>query len=256
MTEKSTVRSVTYDLLRSLGLTTVFGNPGSTEETFLQEFPDDFSYVLALQEASAIAMADAFAQVTRRPALVNLHSSAGVGNAMGNLVAAYHGNTPLIVTAGQQQRELMIGEPYLGNREATTMPKPWVKWSYEPYRAEDVPEAFMRAYAMALQPPAGPVFLSVPLDDWNQPLAGPARVRTVSTGWPRTPSACGCSPTASPPAAVPRWSSDPRWTALAGGTRPSPWRRSCAPPSTEPRWWTGPPSRRTIPCSAGRWGCR
>ena len=132
MTEKSTVRSVTYDLLRSLGLTTVFGNPGSTEETFLQEFPDDFSYVLALQEASAIAMADAFAQVTRRPALVNLHSSAGLGNAMGNLVAAYHGNTPLIVTSGQQHRELMIGEPYLGNREATTMPKPWVKWSYEP----------------------------------------------------------------------------------------------------------------------------
>ncbi|MGB6581303.1 MAG: thiamine pyrophosphate-binding protein, partial [Streptosporangiaceae bacterium] len=171
---------MTYDLLRSLGLTTVFGNPGSTEETFLQEFPEDFSYVLALQEASAIAMADAFAQVTRRPALVNLHSSAGVGNAMGNLVAAYHGNTPLIVTAGQQHRELMIGEPYLGNREATTMPKPWVKWSYEPYRAQDVPEAFMRAYAMALQPPAGPVFLSIPLDDWNQPLDGPARVRTVS----------------------------------------------------------------------------
>ena len=180
MTEQSTVRTVTYDLLRSLGMTTIFGNPGSTEETFLQEFPGDFRYVLALQEASAIAMADAFAQVTRRPALVNLHSSAGVGNAMGNLVAAWHGNTPLIVTAGQQQRELMIGEPYLGNREATTMPKPWVKWSYEPYRAQDVPEAFMRAYAMALQPQAGPVFLSIPLDDWNQPQAGPARVRTVS----------------------------------------------------------------------------
>jgi len=84
VTEKSTVRSVTYDLLRSLGLTTVFGNPGSTEQTFLQEFPDDFRYVLALQEASAIAMADAFAQVTMRPALVNLHSSAGLGNAMGS----------------------------------------------------------------------------------------------------------------------------------------------------------------------------
>ncbi len=180
MTEKSTVRSVTYELLRSLRLTTVFGNPGSTEETFLQEFPDDFSYVLALQEASVIAMADAFAQVTRRPALVNLHSSAGLGNAMGNLVAAYHGNTPLIVTAGQQHRALLIGEPYLGNREATTMPKPWVKWSYEPARAQDVPEALMRAYAMALQPPAGPVFLSVPLDDWNQPPTGPARVRTAS----------------------------------------------------------------------------
>jgi benzoylformate decarboxylase len=179
MTE--TVRTVTYDLLRALGLTTVFGNPGSTEQTFLQEFPADFRYVLALQEASAIAMADAFAQVTRRPALVNLHSSAGVGNALGNLVAAYHGNTPLIVTSGQQHRELMIGEPYLGNREATTFPKPWVKWSYEPARAQDVPEAFMRAYAMAVQPPAGPVYLSIPLDDWNQLPEGPARVRTVST---------------------------------------------------------------------------
>jgi benzoylformate decarboxylase len=180
MTENSTVRTVTYELLRSLGLTTVFGNPGSTEETFLQEFPADFRYVLALQEASVIAMADAFAQVTGRPALVNLHSSAGVGNALGNLVAAYHGNTPLIVTSGQQHRELVIGEPYLGNREATTFPKPWVKWSYEPARAHDVPEAFMRAYAMAVQPPAGPVYLSIPLDDWNQPLDGPARVRTVS----------------------------------------------------------------------------
>jgi benzoylformate decarboxylase len=180
MTGEPTVRSVTFDLLRSLGLTTVFGNPGSTEQTFLQEFPADFTYVLALQEASAIAMADAFAQVTRRPAVVNLHSSAGLGNAMGNLVAAYHGNTPLIVTAGQQHRELVIGDPYLGNREATTMPKPWVKWSYEPARAQDVPEAFMRAHAMALQPPAGPVFLSVHMDDWKQPLAGPARIRTAS----------------------------------------------------------------------------
>jgi benzoylformate decarboxylase len=180
MSEKSTVRSVTFDLLRSLGLTTVFGNPGSTEQPFLQEFPADFTYVMALQEASVIAMADAFAQVTQRPALVNLHSSAGLGNALGNLVTAYHGNTPLIVTSGQQHRELVIGDPYLGNREAVTMPKPWVKWSYEPARAQDVPEAFMRAYAMALQPPAGPVYLSVHMDDWKQPMSGPARVRTVS----------------------------------------------------------------------------
>ncbi|MEU5029195.1 benzoylformate decarboxylase [Streptomyces milbemycinicus] len=172
---------MTYELLRSLGLTTVFGNPGSTEQPFLQEFPDDFAYVLALQEASVIAMADGFAQVTGRPALVNVHSSAGLGNALGNLVAAYHAGTPLIVTSGQQHRDLIIGDPYLGNREATTMPKPWVKWSYEPVRAADVPEAFMRAYAMALQPPAGPVYLSIPMDDWQRPLAGYTRVRTVST---------------------------------------------------------------------------
>ncbi|MDX3093123.1 benzoylformate decarboxylase [Streptomyces sp. ME19-03-3] len=187
MSERSTVHSVTYDLLRSLRLTTVFGNPGSTEETFLQNFPDDFTYVLALQEASVIAMADAYAQTTRRPALVNVHSSAGLGNSVGNLVAAYHGHTPLIVTAGQQHRELVIGEPYLGNREATTLPKPWVKWAYEPLRAEDVPEAFMRAYAAASQPPAGPVFLSIPLDDWNRPLAGPAVVRDVSTAYAPDP---------------------------------------------------------------------
>ncbi|MEU6609261.1 benzoylformate decarboxylase [Streptomyces shenzhenensis] len=180
MAQTSTVRSVTYDLLRALGLTTVFGNPGSTEQPFLQEFPDDFTYVMALQEASVIAMADAFAQVTRRPAVVNVHSSAGMGNAMGNLVTAYHGNTPLIVTSGQQHRGMLIGDPYLANREATTLPKPWVKWSYEPVRAEDVPDAFMRAYATALQPPAGPVHLSIPLDDWKQPLAGPARLRAVS----------------------------------------------------------------------------
>ncbi|ABW10866.1 thiamine pyrophosphate protein TPP binding domain protein [Parafrankia sp. EAN1pec] len=179
--EGSTVRTVTYDLLRSLGMTTVFGNPGSTEEPFLQKFPDDFTYVLGLQEASVIAMADGFAQTTRRPALVNVHSSAGLGNALGNLVAAYRGHTPLIVTSGQQHRELVIGEPYLGNRDATNLPRPWVKWAYEPARAEDVPEAFMRAYAVALQPPSGPVYLSIPLDDWSVPLEGPAVLRSVST---------------------------------------------------------------------------
>ena len=180
MRDEKTVHDVTYDLLRSLGVTTVFGNPGSTEQTFLQDFPDDFTYVLALQEASALAMADGFAQSTGKPALVNLHTAAGTGNAMGSLVAAYRANTPLIVTAGQQTREMSLCDPYLNNRDATEMPKPWVKWSYEPARAEDVPAAFMQAYAVAMQPPMGPVFLSIPLDDWQKPALGPAVVRTVS----------------------------------------------------------------------------
>ena len=89
-------------------------------------------------------------------------------------------NTPLIVTAGQQAREMVLCEPYLTNRDETLMPLPWVKWAYQPARAEDVPAAFMRAYAVALQPPAGPVFLSIPLDDWNKPALGPAVIRTVS----------------------------------------------------------------------------
>jgi benzoylformate decarboxylase len=178
--EQKTVHEVTYDLLRSLGLTTVFGNPGSTEQTFLKNFPDDFTYVLGLQEASVLAMADGFAQCTGKPALVNVHTSAGTGNAMGSLVAAYKGNVPLIVTAGQQTREMVLCEPYLANKDETLLPQPWVKWAYQPARAEDVPAAFMRAYAVALQPPAGPVFLSIPLDDWEKPALGPAVVRTVS----------------------------------------------------------------------------
>src|ERR1700752_2987579 len=119
MAEQKTIREVTYDLLRALELTTVFGNPGSTEETFLKNFPADFTYVLGLQEGSVMAMADGFAQSTGKPALVNVHTGAGTGNAMGNLIAAYRGNTPLIVTAGQQTREMVLCELYLTSIEGT-----------------------------------------------------------------------------------------------------------------------------------------
>jgi benzoylformate decarboxylase len=180
MADQKSVHEVTYDLLRSLGLTTVFGNPGSTEQTFLKNFPDDFTYVLGLQEASVLAMADGFAQSTGKPALVNVHTGAGTGNAMGSLVAAYKGNIPLIVTAGQQTREMVLCEPYLTNKDETLLPLPWVKWAYQPARAQDVPAAFMRAYTVALQPPAGPVYLSIPLDDWEKPALGPAVIRTAS----------------------------------------------------------------------------
>jgi benzoylformate decarboxylase len=100
---------------------------------------------------------------------------------MGNLLTAFQNRTPLIVTAGQQTREMLLYEPYLTNVEPTTLPRPWVKWAYEPARAQDVPGAFMRAIATALQPPAGPVFLSLPLDDWDKPCDAPAVVRTVAT---------------------------------------------------------------------------
>jgi benzoylformate decarboxylase len=113
-TEKSqTVWTATYDLLRSLKLTTVFGNPGSTEQPFLKNFPSDFQYILGLQEASVVAMADGFAQATRHPALVNLHTSAGTGNGMGNIMTAFLNKTPLIITAGQQTREMILCDPML-----------------------------------------------------------------------------------------------------------------------------------------------
>ena len=176
-----TVWQATYDLLRKLELTTVFGNPGSTEQPFLKNFPSDFDYILGLQEASAVAMADGFAQATGKPVLVNLHTNAGTGNGMGSIMTAFQNKTPLIITAGQQTREMIICDPLLTNRDETMLPKPYVKWAYEPKRAQDVPRAIMRAYALALQPPAGPVFVSIPLDDWDRTALGPADVRSVSS---------------------------------------------------------------------------
>ena len=175
------VRDVTFDLLRRLGLTVVVGNPGSTEETFLKNFPADFTYVLALQETSAVAIADGLSQGLGAPVLVNLHTSAGLGNAMGALLSASLNKTPLVVTAGQQTRAMLLAEPFLTNADATMLPRPLVKWSYEPARPQDVPGAFMRAYAMAVQPPAGPVFLSLPLDDWDQEMDDRDVYRTVAT---------------------------------------------------------------------------
>ena len=163
-----TVLSQTLDLLRRLGLTTIFGNPGSTEEPFLKNLPEDFTYVLGLQEASVLAMADGYAQATGKPALVNLHTVAGTGNAMGNLSNAWLNKTPLLITAGQQTREMLLLEPLLTNVDATTLPKPLVKWSYQPARPQDVPGSLLRAYATAFQPPQGPVYVSLPVDDWDQ----------------------------------------------------------------------------------------
>ena len=100
---------------------------------------------------------------------------------MGAIVTAFLNKTPLIITAGQQTREMLLIEPLLANIDATVLPRPWVKWSYEPARAEDVPAAFMRAYATALQPPAGPVFLSLPLDDWTKQIPEVDVFRTVAT---------------------------------------------------------------------------
>lgn len=175
-----TVRDVTFDLLRALDLTTIVGNPGSTEETFLKNFPQDFTYIMALQESSVVGIADGVSQGLKKPIIVNVHTGAGMGNAMGCILTAYLNKTPLIITAGQQTREMLLMEPFLTNVDGTNLPKPWVKWSYEPSRAEDVPGAFMRAYASAIQQPTGPVFLSLPLDDWDKEMPQGDYLRTVA----------------------------------------------------------------------------
>src|SRR5215217_2462477 len=174
----ATVREVTLDLLRELGMTTVFGNPGSTELPFLKDFPDDFTYVLALQEASVVGIAEGYAQGIGNASLVNVHTAPGLGNAMGALVTAYHNKTPLVVTAGQQDRRHIALEPLLtGN--LVNMAKPYVKRSHEPLRAEDVPGEVHRAYHTAMQNPRGPVFVSIPMNDWDAE-AEPFTAREIS----------------------------------------------------------------------------
>lgn len=174
-----TVKQATLDLLRSFGIRRVFGNPGSTELPFLSDWPDDIDYVLALQEASAVGMADGYAQATRNAGFVNLHSAAGVGNALGNIYTAHRNQTPLVITAGQQARSILPLQAFLYAERASEFPRPYVKYSVEPARPEDVPAAIARAYYTAMQAPCGPTFVSIPIDDWTH-AAAPIEARKVS----------------------------------------------------------------------------
>jgi benzoylformate decarboxylase len=174
-----TVKQATLDLLRAFGIRRVFGNPGSTELPFLSDWPDDIDYVLALQEASAIGMADGYAQATRNAGFVNLHSAAGLGNALGNIYTAHRNQTPLVITAGQQARSILPLQAFLYAERASEFPRPYVKFSVEPARAEDVPAAIARAYYTAMQPPCGPTFVSIPIDDWTHTTT-PIEARKVS----------------------------------------------------------------------------
>jgi benzoylformate decarboxylase len=185
-----TVRESVLNLLRSFGIDTIFGNPGSTELPMFRAFPNDFRYILGLQESVVVAMADGYAQRTRNAAIVNLHSAAGVGHALGNIFTAFRNATPLIITAGQQARSILPFDPFLFAQQAVEFPKPYVKWANEPARAADVPQALARAYHMAMQPPRGPVFLSIPVDDWDQ-IAAPVAARRVSRALRPDPEALG-----------------------------------------------------------------
>jgi benzoylformate decarboxylase len=163
----ATVREATFELFRAHGMTTIFGNPGSTELPMLADFPEDFSYVLGLQELVVVGMADGYAQASGRPTHVNLHTAPGVGNAVGGIFNAQANKSPLVITAGQQVRPQVTIEANLTNRDAVLGPQPYVKWSHEPPRAQDVPGAIARAIHHAALPPRGPAFVSIPMDDWD-----------------------------------------------------------------------------------------
>ncbi len=169
------------DLLKQEGVTVMFGNPGTTELPLMDAFAveHDIRYILGLQEAALMAMADGYAQASGNLAVLNLHVAPGLGNAMGMLYDAMKANSPVLVTAGQQDLEYLVTEPVLA-ADLPTLARPFVKWAAEVHRAEDLPRYVHRAVKTALAPPAGPVFLALPGDilknDADMDLLEPTRV--------------------------------------------------------------------------------
>jgi benzoylformate decarboxylase len=162
------------EILHRAGVRYLFGNPGSTELPLNDAVAADdrFRYVLALQEVPLTAMADGYAMASGQASVVNVHTCCGLGNAMGMLYNAYREGTPLLLTAGQQDRRLRLGEGVLEG-DMVSVTRPWTKWSYEVQRGEDMALAVRRALQTALTPPTGPVFLSLPVDVQMQPVDSP-----------------------------------------------------------------------------------
>jgi benzoylformate decarboxylase len=158
-------RRAFLELLKQEGVEYVFGNPGTTELALMDAFAveRDIKYVLGLQEAALMAMADGYAQASGKLGVINLHVAPGLGNAMGMLYDAMKANSPVLVTAGQQDLEYVVAEPVL-TADLPTLARPFVKWAAEVHRLEDLPTYVHRAAKTALAPPMGPVFLSLPGD--------------------------------------------------------------------------------------------
>ena len=176
----ATVRDATFDVFRRCGMTTIFANPGSTEIAFLTGLPDDLDFVLALHEGSVVGIATGYATVTGRPALVNLHTTAGLGNAVGALATARVNRVPLVVVVGQQDRRHLALRPFLAG-ELAGLAGDYPVWVNQPARAQEVPGAVARAWHEA-NDARGPALVIVPSDDWAAPaddavIAAPAVLR-------------------------------------------------------------------------------
>lgn len=181
------VRDATVEVLRRQGLTTLFANPGSTEITLLADFPEDLDFVLALHEGSVVGMATGWAIANERPAVAILHTTAGLGNAVGALATARVNRAPMVVIVGQQDRRHLAFEPFLtGHLDGLAGTYP--VHVAQPVRAADVPGAIARA-AHEARAARGPALVIVPMDDWTQPagegeIAAPDVVRTATAADP------------------------------------------------------------------------
>lgn len=172
-----TVREATIDVLRHRELMTIFSNPGSTEIPFLKGLPDDFTFVLGLHEGSVVGMATGWAIARDTPALVLLHTTAGLGNAVGALATARVNRAPLVVIVGQQDRHHLALEPFLAGHRLELLAGDYPVWVSEPTRAADVPGAVSRAYHEA-RSGRGPAIVIVPMDDWDADADAPGPLAT------------------------------------------------------------------------------
>ncbi len=163
------------EVLRSEGVRYIFGNPGTTELPLIDALTEtpDIAYILALQEASAVAMADGYAQAARRPAFLNLHTAGGLGHGFGNLINSHVSGTPLVVTAGQQDSRHAITDPLLFG-DLVAIAAPVVKWAREVTSADQLPVLLRRAFHDCGAAPSGLVFLSLPMDVMEAMTAAPA----------------------------------------------------------------------------------
>lgn len=179
-------REILLEVLRTEGVRHIFGNPGSTELPFIDSLADaeDLHYVLGLQEATVVGMADGYAQATGRPAFVNVHTSAGLGNAIGNLTNARANRAPLVVTAGQQDYRHIATEPLLSG-PLVELAGGCVKWGHEVRTVGELATILRRAFHDASSPPAGPVFASLPMDlldhEHGEPVPPPSTLHALGT---------------------------------------------------------------------------
>ncbi|MFD2399665.1 thiamine pyrophosphate-binding protein [Prauserella oleivorans] len=160
-----TVKDAFFGVLRDLGMTRIFSNPGSTEVDLLVDLPGDIEFVLGLHEGSVVGMATGWAIGSDRPALALLHTTAGLGNAVGALATARENRAPLVVLVGQQDRRHLTAEPFLAG-QLEDLAGPYVVWATTPARPSDVPSLVARAHHEA-RVRRGPALVVVPMDDWQ-----------------------------------------------------------------------------------------
>ncbi|WP_369205270.1 thiamine pyrophosphate-dependent enzyme [Streptomyces sp. PU-14G] len=217
-----TVRDAAFEVLRAEGMTTLFANPGSTEVPFLAGLPDDLRFVLALHEGTVVGAATGWALTRDAPALVLLHTTAGLGNAVGALATARENRAPLVVLVGQQDRRHLVQEPFLAGRLEGLAGDYPVRCETPP-RAQDVPGALARA-AHAARAWRGPALVVVPMDDWaapaeDLPLPAPVRRRQATAADPdAVEEVAGILARSSAPALVVGAAADTAavWSALTG----------------------------------------